>query len=75
MEESSAVQCPTVAYQLAGAKKIQQDLASPETLSKFLDNEEDIKLAQSCFAGLGAMLLLVLQVYACCKGQRLTFLS
>lgn len=29
MESCSAVSCPTVAYQLVGAKKIQQDLAAP----------------------------------------------
>jgi hypothetical protein len=29
MESSSAVSCPSVAYQLVGAKKIQQDLAMP----------------------------------------------
>ena len=51
MEESTAVQCPSVAYQLAGAKKVQQDLASPEVLQRFLDSDEDIKLASSCFAG------------------------
>ena len=51
LEESTAVQCPSVAYQLAGAKKIQQDLASPETLNRFLDSQEDISLASSCFAG------------------------
>ncbi len=55
MEESTAVQCPSVAYQLAGAKKVQQDLASPELLEKFLDNDEDITLARSCFAGLTFM--------------------
>jgi glutathione synthase len=27
MESSSAVSCPSVAYQLVGAKKVQQDLA------------------------------------------------
>ena len=29
MESCSAVSCPSVAYQLVGAKKIQQDLAAP----------------------------------------------
>lgn len=29
MEQCSAVSCPSVAYQLVGAKKIQQDLAVP----------------------------------------------
>lgn len=51
LEESTAVLCPSVAYQLAGAKKVQQDLASPETLERYLDSREDIELARSCFAG------------------------
>lgn len=51
LERSTAVQCPSVAYQLAGAKKVQQDLASPATLERFLDSKEDIALARSCFAG------------------------
>ena len=51
MEESTAVQCPSVAYQLAGAKKVQQDIASPEILERFLESHEDIELARSCFAG------------------------
>ena len=29
MESCSAISCPSVAYQLVGAKKIQQDLAAP----------------------------------------------
>ena len=29
MESCSAISCPSVAYQLVGTKKIQQDLASP----------------------------------------------
>ena len=29
MESCSAISCPSVAYQLVGAKKIQQDLATP----------------------------------------------
>ncbi len=52
LEESSAVQCPSVAYQLAGAKKVQQDLANPETLERFLDSPEEVELARSCFAGM-----------------------
>ena len=51
LEESNTVQCPSVAYQLAGAKKIQQDLASPQTLERYLDDKNDIQLARDCFAG------------------------
>eukprot|EP01059_Diplonema_ambulator_P034492 TRINITY_DN7760_c0_g1_i1.p1 TRINITY_DN7760_c0_g1~~TRINITY_DN7760_c0_g1_i1.p1 ORF type:complete len:481 (+),score=74.24 TRINITY_DN7760_c0_g1_i1:190-1443(+) len=35
MEVSTAVKCPSVGYQLVGAKKIQQVLANREVLSKF----------------------------------------
>ena len=34
LDASDTVQCPSVAYQLAGAKKIQQDLSSSETLER-----------------------------------------
>lgn len=40
-----------MAYQLAGAKKVQQDLAAPGVLERFLDSEADAQLLRSCFAG------------------------
>lgn len=52
LERSTAALCPSVAYQLAGAKKIQQDLAQPGILSRFVDSPEDAQLLQACFAGL-----------------------
>eukprot|EP00798_Chlamydomonas_sp_ICE-L_P018243 gene18243-24694_t len=51
IETSSAAKCPSVAYQLTGAKKIQQDLASPGVLEKFVTAEESSQL-QDLFAGL-----------------------
>ena len=51
LERSTAVLCPSVAYQLAGAKKVQQDLAQPDVLSRFVDSSEDAQLLQACFAG------------------------
>ena len=36
LERSYAIKCPTVALQLAGAKKVQQVLASPGQLDRFL---------------------------------------
>lgn len=51
LERSNAALCPSVAYQLAGAKKVQQDLASTDVLQRFLDDQSDVELLQACFAG------------------------
>lgn len=48
-----------MAYQLAGAKKVQQDLAHPGVLERFLDSETDAQLLRSVFAGAHALLTLV----------------
>jgi glutathione synthetase len=53
IESSSAVRCPTVAYQLAGAKKIQQDLAQPSVLEKFMG--DDSSSLRQVFAGLWSL--------------------
>ena len=52
MERSTAAQCPSVPYQLAGAKKIQQDLAGSDTVEKFVDSPEEASLIRACFAGM-----------------------
>ena len=51
MEQSIASLCPSVAYQLAGAKKVQQDLAQGDVLRRFAKSEQDAQLLQECFAG------------------------
>ena len=51
LEESDTVQCLSVAYQSAGAKKIQQDLAAPDILECYPDSNDEINQARSCFAG------------------------
>ena len=51
LEHCDAALCPSVAYQLAGAKKVQQDLARPQVLERFLDNTEQVELIRACFAG------------------------
>lgn len=51
LESSTAAQCPSVAYQLAGAKKVQQDLASPGVVERFVDGEEEATIIRACFAG------------------------
>ncbi|KAJ7978025.1 Glutathione synthetase [Quillaja saponaria] len=51
MEQSSSVKCPSISYHLAGTKKIQQELAKPNLLERFLDNKDDIAKLWKCFAG------------------------
>ncbi|CAL7948958.1 unnamed protein product [Xylocopa violacea] len=40
IERSLAIKCPTIQYHLAGTKKVQQALAKPGVISKFLKNEQ-----------------------------------
>jgi len=51
LERSLAIKCPSVAYQLVGAKKVQQALALPGALEKFLPADSS-KLLRKSFAGL-----------------------
>lgn len=51
LESSRAAQCPSVAYQLAGAKKVQQDLAGRGVVESFVDGPEEAALIRACFAG------------------------
>uniref|UniRef100_A0A7S1RY77 Glutathione synthetase n=1 Tax=Alexandrium catenella TaxID=2925 RepID=A0A7S1RY77_ALECA len=51
LERSLAIKCPSVDYQLAGTKKVQQALARPGTLERFMNARESAKL-RTCFAGL-----------------------
>ena len=50
IEQSVATKCPTVAYQLVGAKRIQQRLSEPGVLERFLTSEESEQLRR-CFVG------------------------
>ncbi len=63
VERSLAIKCPNIAYHLAGTKKVQQALAKPGVLEKFLQSDShslevkdsvagDISLLRSVFAGL-----------------------
>mmetsp|Transcript_38786 Transcript_38786/g.56994 ORF Transcript_38786/g.56994 Transcript_38786/m.56994 type:complete len:538 (+) Transcript_38786:41-1654(+) len=51
MERSAAVKCPSAAYQCVGAKKIQQVLARPGMVEKYLSAEAATRV-RSSFAGL-----------------------
>ncbi|KXZ48946.1 hypothetical protein GPECTOR_24g236 [Gonium pectorale] len=55
IERSDAAKCPTVAYQLAGTKKVQQDLASPGVLERFVPQPADAALLREFFAGLWSL--------------------
>uniref|UniRef100_K3ZI05 Glutathione synthetase n=2 Tax=Setaria italica TaxID=4555 RepID=K3ZI05_SETIT len=55
MEQSSAVKCPSISYHLVGTKKIQQELAKPNVLERFLDSKEDIAKLRKSFAGLWSL--------------------
>ncbi|KAI9218382.1 glutathione synthase [Blastocladiella britannica] len=54
IESSVAVKCPTVAQQLAGAKKVQQILAAPGALERFV-SDTDAAALRSCFTGLWSL--------------------
>ncbi|KAL6653595.1 hypothetical protein ACP70R_008519 [Stipagrostis hirtigluma subsp. patula] len=55
MEQSSAIKCPSISYHLVGTKKVQQELAKPNVLERFLDNKEDIAKLRKSFAGLWSL--------------------
>ncbi|KAK6138018.1 hypothetical protein DH2020_028245 [Rehmannia glutinosa] len=55
IEQSCAIKCPSIAYHLAGTKKIQQELAKPNQLERFLENKDDIAKVRECFAGLWSL--------------------
>ncbi|XP_043277542.1 glutathione synthetase-like isoform X2 [Venturia canescens] len=51
IERSRAIKCPSIQYQLAGTKKIQQVLAQPNVLNRFLNKVEAESIRQ-VFTGL-----------------------
>ncbi|KAK1401581.1 Glutathione synthetase [Heracleum sosnowskyi] len=55
MEQSAAVKCPSISYHLVGTKKIQQELAKPGVLERFLKNKDDVAKLRKCFAGLWSL--------------------
>lgn len=51
MEKSNAIKSPSIHYQPAGCKKIQQELAAPGSLERFIDDKsvlERIRLTFVC---------------------------
>lgn len=52
VERSTAIKSPSIHYHLAGTKKVQQALAKPGMLKRFLSDEEKIKRVENIFTGL-----------------------
>lgn len=52
MERSRAIKCPSIQYHLAGTKKVQQALAHPSVLEKFLKDSYKVKSVKEIFTGL-----------------------
>ncbi|RHY80066.1 hypothetical protein DYB31_015183, partial [Aphanomyces astaci] len=51
VERSLAIKCPNIAYHLAGTKKVQQVLATPSELRRFLTENQSV-LVEKSFTGL-----------------------
>ncbi|KAH8235689.1 hypothetical protein KR032_005293 [Drosophila birchii] len=52
METSLAIKCPSIHYHLAGTKKVQQALAQPAVLERFINDPDEIKAVGKIFTGL-----------------------
>uniref|UniRef100_A0A182W4L8 Glutathione synthetase n=1 Tax=Anopheles minimus TaxID=112268 RepID=A0A182W4L8_9DIPT len=52
IERSLAIKCPSIQYHLAGTKKVQQALAKPDVLRRFVGDESKIEAIRDIFTGL-----------------------
>lgn len=52
VERSRAIKSPTIHYHLAGTKKVQQALARPGALERFLKEPEKVEAVREIFTGL-----------------------
>ena len=52
MERSLAIKSPSIHYHLAGTKKVQQELAKPGQVEKFLGDKAQIESVRHIFTGL-----------------------
>ena len=52
MERSIAIKSPSIHYHLAGTKKVQQELAKPGQVEKFLGEKVQIDAVREIFTGL-----------------------
>lgn len=51
IERSLAIKCPSIHYHLTGTKKVQQELAKPGMLEKYLPSDK-VELVKEIFTGL-----------------------
>ncbi|XP_078608516.1 glutathione synthetase-like isoform X2 [Branchiostoma floridae x Branchiostoma japonicum] len=51
IERSRAIKCPCISYHLAGTKKVQQELAQPGVLEKFLEDPKAVSRVRATFVG------------------------
>lgn len=52
IEQSAAIKCPSIHYHLAGTKKVQQALAKPGALARFVSDPEQVRAISEIFTGL-----------------------
>ncbi|EDO33034.1 predicted protein [Nematostella vectensis] len=52
IERSKAIKCPTMATQLVGTKKVQQVLAEPGVLERFVSDQDALRRIRATFTGL-----------------------
>lgn len=52
IEQSAAIKCPSIHYHLAGTKKVQQALAKPGVLSRFVSDPQQVRAISEIFTGL-----------------------
>merc|ERR1712232_592569 len=52
LEKGRATKCPSLGYHLAGTKKVQQQLARPQSLERFVQDDDVVESMRSSFAGL-----------------------
>ncbi|KAF7291892.1 Glutathione synthetase [Mycena indigotica] len=55
LEKSRAIKCPSIALQLAGGKKVQQVLAEPGVLERFMDDADARNLLRTSWMGMWAL--------------------
>lgn len=51
IERSLAIKSPSIQYHLAGTKKVQQALAKPGAVARYLDNEKTVDRVKKIFTG------------------------
>lgn len=52
IEKSNAIKSPSIQYHLAGTKKVQQALAKPGILGRFIKDSTQIKAITNIFTGI-----------------------